>query len=200
MNVPYGYCQCGCGEKTGINKQTRKSRNQKAGEPSNFISGHNSLKGKENPNWLGRKKGHSYYIHIWNPGHPKAIRGYVYEHIAIAEKALGKLLPQKAVIHHHSPEQLVICQDQAYHLLLHKRQRAYEACGNANWLQCTYCHKFDDPENLYIQGKKQSNYHKKCRLEYKRNHYPKYRERRNELRRATYAAKYSTSDGPNIST
>ncbi len=45
-----------------------------------------------------------------------------------AEHALGHPLPPFAVVHHHSYEgnrsQLVICQDLAYHALLHRRMRA----------------------------------------------------------------------------
>jgi hypothetical protein len=56
----------------------------------------------------------------------------VYEHIAVAEKALGKPLPNGAVVHHmnedpldnFTPFNLVICPNQAYHLLLHRRTEA----------------------------------------------------------------------------
>ena len=55
----------------------------------------------------------------------------VYEHIHKAEKALGKPLPKGAVVHHmncirhdnETPFNLVICPDQAYHLLLHRRMK-----------------------------------------------------------------------------
>lgn len=63
-----------------------------------------------------------------------------YEHISIAEKALGKKLPSGAVVHHmnkqradnHTPYNLVICQDQSYHLLLHRRMREYELYGKCS--------------------------------------------------------------------
>jgi hypothetical protein len=74
------------------------------------------------------------------------------EHRVLAEKALGKSLPINAVVHHFNGEkcggQLVICQNQAYHALLHARQRAYEATGDANKKRCPYCHTYDDKENM----------------------------------------------------
>lgn len=54
-----------------------------------------------------------------------------YEHVVLAEKALGKTLPKGAVVHHmnskpwdnHTPFNLVICPDQDYHMLLHRRMK-----------------------------------------------------------------------------
>lgn len=55
---------------------------------------------------------------------------WISEHTILAEKALGKPLPKGAVVHHtgkpwdnYGPFKLVICLDQAYHLLLHRRMR-----------------------------------------------------------------------------
>lgn len=55
---------------------------------------------------------------------------YEYEHIRVAEAALGKKLPEGAEVHHlnknkadNRPTNLVVCPDHAYHMLLHKRAR-----------------------------------------------------------------------------
>jgi hypothetical protein len=100
---------------------------------------------------------------VRSANHPRAHNGCVFEHILLAEKALGKTLPPKVVVHHHDPEQLVVCQDQGYHMLLHKRQRALKAGGNANWRPCRICHKYDDPQNMY--GYRGSYRHRECHAE-----------------------------------
>ena len=54
----------------------------------------------------------------------------IYEHVWLAEKVLGKRLPVGAIVHHvngkpadNRLKNLVICPDQAYHLLLHRRSK-----------------------------------------------------------------------------
>jgi hypothetical protein len=73
------------------------------------------------------------YVLVYTPGHPRAHRGYVLEHVLVAERALGKYLPPRAVVHHvneqrpdNRPTNLVVCENQAYHLLLHARARVLE--------------------------------------------------------------------------
>lgn len=39
-NVPYGYCQCNCGRKAPLAKQTDTSRGNIKGEPQRFVRGH----------------------------------------------------------------------------------------------------------------------------------------------------------------
>jgi hypothetical protein len=64
---------------------------------------------------------------------------------AVFEKAFGKQLPQTAEVHHvdgtrseYSP--LVICENHAYHMLLHRRMRVVRAGGNPNTDKvCSQC-------------------------------------------------------------
>lgn len=83
-----------------------------------------------------------------------------FEHVEKAEKAIGRKLPEGTVIHHvdgnesnNANTNLVICPDQRYHILLHVRTRAYDACGNASWRKCKICKKHDDPKNLKFWGR-----------------------------------------------
>lgn len=96
-------------------------------------------------------------------------------YIAIAEKALGHALPKGAVVHHvdedrtnSNPSNLVICPDQSYHVLIHQRMRAYEACGHADWLKCGHCKQYDDPANMYVREARHQGQHRECHAAYKR--------------------------------
>ncbi len=42
-----------------------------------------------------------------------------------AELAFGRPIPSRHPVHHHSPTQLVICENTEYHALLHQRHYAY---------------------------------------------------------------------------
>lgn len=96
-----------------------------------------------------------------------------FAHVLIAEKALGKHLPNGAVVHHvnenkldNRGENLVICPSSTYHNLIHKRMRALEICGHADWLICKYCKQYAAPNTLrsYVIKKqnRSSHYHAEC--------------------------------------
>ncbi len=60
-------------------------------------------------------------------------------HVLIAERALGHSLPRGAVVHHvdwnsrnNSNNNLVICENDAYHYMLHARQRVLNDGGDPN--------------------------------------------------------------------
>lgn len=76
--------------------------------------------------------------------------GEVYEHVVVAERALGRPLPAGVEVHHVNEDKtdnrnsnLVICQDKAYHKLLHFRMRILAAGGNPNTDKlCSGCQRF----------------------------------------------------------
>jgi len=83
------------------------------------------------------------------------------EHQIIAERVLGRALPEGAQVHHvdyngrnNSTDNLVICPSYSYHRLLHRRTDAMAATGNPNARKCWICKKCDDPSNLAIYPKK----------------------------------------------
>lgn len=122
--------------------------------------------GTSNPNWRGGRIHNGQYPKVRQPGHPRAVNGYVFEHVLVAERAVGKPLPAGAQVHHvgdrNDPRRIVVCQDQAYHALLHRRTRALEACGNANAIKCDICGQWDDPDALYLRPGGTRGFHRAC--------------------------------------
>lgn len=141
---------------------------------------------KRGHNWRGGVSIHpAGYRSIWMPEHPNAgSNGHVLEHQVVASAALGRAIPPGVVVHHHNddpldnrPSNLVICHDQAYHMLLHQRTRALRASGNASWRKCRYCKEYDSPEALKMPTRPgRSAYHLACSSHYARER----RKRKNQ--------------------
>jgi len=133
----------------------------------------------KNWKWKGGKYTNSAgYVLVLKPDHHRAdSKGYVREHILIAERVLGRILKPNEVVHHineipndNRNSNLIICENENYHRTLHRRKRAYEMCGNSNWFKCLICKKYDDKNNLRIffhkNGQTIRPYHKKCITKY----------------------------------
>lgn len=118
-------CECGCGLPT---------RYSWSGKINRYIHGH-SAKGHGRPRSETVKR----YRMGYDNGKLKLL------HRIRAEKALGKPLPHGAIVHHADGSKsdtapLVICPDDAYHMLLHRRMRVKAAGGDPNTdLICAKC-------------------------------------------------------------
>jgi hypothetical protein len=170
--IPYGYCHCGCGNKTNLCTRTNTLRGWVTGMPEKFLPYHHNRlpKGSRAANWREGKIQRSGYFMTLYREHPRSsVDGYVLEHILIIEKAMGKPFLPPHEGHHfngirtdNSRGNLVACEDRQYHMILEQRTRAYFACGHAHWRKCPFCKEYDDPKNLYITLN--NIYHKQCML------------------------------------
>lgn len=71
---------------------------------------------KKLPRELKKPRRKVYYVSLPN-GERRA------EYRVRAEKALGRRLKSHEVVHHHLDDSLVVCPNQAYHMLIEKRTR-----------------------------------------------------------------------------
>lgn len=131
-----GICECGCEQKTLLARMNDKSKGWIKGEPLRFLNGHAlrvKRSGKDNPRWKGGRylSSHGYVVVREENGSRS------YEHILVAEQALGRSLKNYGagnamteVVHHingdkqdNRPENLLICTHR-YHTELHHKLAA----------------------------------------------------------------------------
>lgn len=64
-SVPYGYCHCGCGERSPLSAYTDRSRGYITDKPLRFINGHQN-RGRCKPlRWVAEDRGFSTPCWIW---------------------------------------------------------------------------------------------------------------------------------------
>ena len=138
-------CQCGCGQLTRIAKKTSTPRGWVKGQPRRFLVGHHARV-------MERSKRATV---TW---YRRANNGQML-HRMRAEQALGKPLPVGAIVHHADGSRadnapLVICQDAAYHKLLHMRMRIKAAGGDPNTDKiCSACKRVKDRSQFWANPK-----------------------------------------------
>ena len=137
------------------------------------------------------------YVRVHVPGHHRAnANGYVYEHLLVAEAALGRPLCEPHQVHHVSPPRsdnrgcnLVICEDQAYHMLIERRQKALDECGHADWARCEYCGEYSPPEEMWTHPERpRRSHHPECNARVQRERRRRQREERATAWRARRVA------------
>ncbi|MDP2319607.1 MAG: HNH endonuclease [Acidobacteriota bacterium] len=89
--------------------------------------------------WKGGRRIVNGRVLVYMPEHPRAHRRHrcVFEHVLVAERALGRYLETTAVVHHvdedplnNRNDNLAILQDRSEHMRLHARLRVQQAGGN----------------------------------------------------------------------
>ena len=129
--IPYGYCHCGCGQKTRIATVNDKGNGTVKGEPKRYVN-HHYNKGRH------RDLIKDGYILVYCPSHPRSRKnGYVPEHVLVAEKVIGRPLKPGEVPHHkdgnrgnNSPDNIEVFESNGKHISFHAQISETWGAGN----------------------------------------------------------------------
>ncbi|KKL98075.1 hypothetical protein LCGC14_1828020 [marine sediment metagenome] len=109
--------------KLGVTTRTLKEAQLLRGEANSGINNPSYKNGRT-------QNGKDGYVFILKPKHPRAIQGYVREHLLVWEEANGKPLPEGWVIHHlngikhdNRPENLVALTSMKHSLVLNAKAK-----------------------------------------------------------------------------
>lgn len=135
----------------------------------------NHLEGSAHYRWKGGMCSQDGYLMQVQKDHPNCNRdGYVKIHVLVAESILGRYLKKENRVHHvdgnklnNHPTNLIICENELYHQLLHQRRNALESCGKADFRKCRYCGRYAHPSVMYAPPRGMS-YHRECRRQLRR--------------------------------
>jgi HNH endonuclease len=130
-----GLTQLQVAERFGYTQRAVFKLFKKAGYKSRGL-GKRNQEGENNDNWNGGKTKHKGYVLVRNPEHPRASNGYVYEHILVMEKHLGRYLawkehghPDNEIIHHKNKNRKdnrlsnLVLTTPAEHLNIHRNKK-----------------------------------------------------------------------------
>ena len=120
------------------------------------------ISGANGPAWKGGKYKFLRYVLVYSPNHPRILnqkRPYVFEHILVAEKMIGRFLQQNEIVHHlneirddNRPENLQVMtrREHFFHhnptqfrtreSMLKNRKCSLRNCGKKHWAK-DFCRK-----------------------------------------------------------
>lgn len=114
------------------------------------------------------------------------LNGWVEEHILVAERALGRQLESHRRVHHHDENglnnantNLVVCENEAYHQLLHARMRIIKAGGDPDIQKiCGRCRNVKAKSDFHLSRTVQDGRSRMCIACDKSRHFSSPRARR----------------------
>jgi len=151
-------CSCGCGQPTRLATQTNSKNGHVLGQPHRFLMGH-SL-GRP----VGRDKYANGYKFIYLPWHPAAKSGYMQEHRAVVEQAIGRYLCPEECVHHRNGvkddnrltnlQVMTNAEHSRLHGMTERWSRKYDACVRCGTDTGRYgahglCHRCDSNKRYH---------------------------------------------------